>query len=1114
MAAGQNMIHKALFNFEYGSTWSADKCNNLIEDIFETHIITEIQKSVTRIVPEEMIIEFAKLEIDIGKIAENEIPGNLGERIGKSLEEALAIRLKTNKGNTSEELPVKSQLYLIEYLETFLLKGYLPFGLDKKVTIDDLVTKTFQEKRFRDILKKYSNYDTVLKRIAYHLKTETYDLILRTLAFENHPWIFEYRECIVRAKKQGNIHQLNDNLFVRTLHFFILKYVLNDTGQSFLRKSFSDFILGNMKPYLGAHWQKFIAIAEKCALKETISAFIKEKAPESRKEKLRIQPENKDQAFTLDQIITMLNSSGKNTKIAAQHWIKENVLRIINDRKQRKLMIHGLNKAGADFLLNMFYPETGHTLLNLLKSFTDNVLQAKDDPFFKGSQSAYIHVIVNSIHYLCQNDMAKLTLEEFVLFMVYSAGVDKSAIMKSNMFRDFIDSDHRMSYSSMLSFIKDESEYPAIANIQKVFSDNRLSTPSNDPYEDIYPLQEFVAISKRKIITYYLNHGMLPDKHLDLSRQDVLILFNSLLQQKDGFLAGLLRNHHDPENLKARLDKLISEQTIANLEEYLNRFFQKECQIFNKIRTVWAQNLEPEKHQKLDTPEFRIPILITALAATKGGALPKDFIFSVIGRLKTEADNTFEISVETWQDLWDHELREMIPSETNPTPKNILRDELEKWWNGPIENSAGFDLKPAIHPTNPQNIIDGYYSSLLFYAHHGFFPWWANSISFSEIISGLNKSYESNNDVFETLFQRLGNDENTLEMLIGKIPETIVKEFDQAFSVSARWRENWERAKKRTLNIDTNSKTNDIEREIYFSDDKEILDKRWKPNEEITNQIQAYLMLAPYFYLHQLNPPQWRKMVYEFSTGYYGPHATKINRQFHRDFLRHLKQEFSHVNWMDTLTNVDRLIHAEKADSTPFPEALRQLLPIEREHNFNRNMDTMINDDEPGIEVLVHNAGLILFWPFLTRLFEMLALVKNGAFINWECKNRAVYILQHLSCNQVNFPEYTLVLNKLLAGIPSQEHLVPVDSLTEEEQESTKSLLGGLIHNWEKVKNSTPEGIQETFIQRDGIIKFHEDKITLKVEKKGVDVLMDSIPWNISLIKLSWMKKPIYVDWN
>ena len=35
----------------------------------------------------------------------------------------------------------------------------------------------------------------------------------------------------------------------------------------------------------------------------------------------------------------------------------------------------------------------------------------------------------------------------------------------------------------------------------------------------------------------------------------------------------------------------------------------------------------------------------------------------------------------------------------------------------------------------------------------------------------------------------------------------------------------------------------------------------------------------------------------------------------------------------------------------------------------------------------------------------------------------------------------------------------------------------------------------------------------LYVERKGVDVLLESLPWTISIIKLPWMQDSLQVEW-
>lgn len=172
-----------------------------------------------------------------------------------------------------------------------------------------------------------------------------------------------------------------------------------------------------------------------------------------------------------------------------------------------------------------------------------------------------------------------------------------------------------------------------------------------------------------------------------------------------------------------------------------------------------------------------------------------------------------------------------------------------------------------------------------------------------------------------------------------------------------------------------------------------------------------------------------------------------------------------------------------------------------------------IDDDFFMDEIRVYNAGLIISWPFFTQFFEQLELMNNGEFIEVSSRNRAIYLLQYLAYNHIEFPEYELVLNKILVGIPMQDHVKPIEQLTLEETNMASSLMNGLILNWEKVKNSSIEGIQETFFQREGILSFHQDFNKLMIPKRGVDILVEFIPWKLSLIKLPWMEKPLHIEW-
>ena len=409
-----------------------------------------------------------------------------------------------------------------------------------------------------------------------------------------------------------------------------------------------------------------------------------------------------------------------------------------------------------------------------------------------------------------------------------------------------------------------------------------------------------------------------------------------------------------------------------------------------------------------------------------------------------------------------------------------------------------------------------YLSVLCFYVINGVFPWWAGKISFPELLSELAKISRQHPNLFEDSVLRLEKEESILELMISKAPEPVVKEFDQLFAIHTELNAVWKqilRNKKPGIQEKPDEKSL-LLKEIYHSNDEQRFSKWLNGHPEISDQIKEYLLLAPFFYFRNMNPGQWRKAVYQFSLDYYGLAPAKLNNRFPSDFLNYLKRTHSNVDWNESLATVYQLVNSPNAKvNAVFPEALIPLVPIQTKTKAMDNKEVISLPVEEGEEVKIYNSGLILFWPFLNRLFEILSLIKNGEFIDTESKNRAVYILQYLVYNEIDFPEHQLVLNKLLAGLQPEEHLEPLTSLTDEETDSTKSLLNGMINNWEKMQNTSSEGLQESFIQREGILKFQKDKITLAVESKGFDVLLQSLPWNISLIKLSWMKIPIYVEW-
>ncbi len=75
-------------------------------------------------------------------------------------------------------------------------------------------------------------------------------------------------------------------------------------------------------------------------------------------------------------------------------------------------------------------------------------------------------------------------------------------------------------------------------------------------------------------------------------------------------------------------------------------------------------------------------------------------------------------------------------------------------------------------------------------------------------------------------------------------------------------------------------------------------------------------------------------------------------------------------------------------------------------------------------------------------------------------------------------------------------------------------LLKGVLQNWQKLNNSSVETLRQTFLIREGILTPNELDYDLDIVKETFDVLLETIPWNISIIQTTFMKNRIIVDWK
>jgi hypothetical protein len=160
------------------------------------------------------------------------------------------------------------------------------------------------------------------------------------------------------------------------------------------------------------------------------------------------------------------------------------------------------------------------------------------------------------------------------------------------------------------------------------------------------------------------------------------------------------------------------------------------------------------------------------------------------------------------------------------------------------------------------------------------------------------------------------------------------------------------------------------------------------------------------------------------------------------------------------------------------------------------------------------HAGLILLHPFLPTFFQRCGLWINGTFTHPQARQQAVFLLYFLATGEKEGPEYELLFPKLLCGYGLEDAMPARIGIPEACWAEGQELLQNALLQWDKLKNTSVDGLREGFLQRTGKLLRQNDRLQLMMEMSAIDVLLDYLPWGIGLVKLPWYKEIIYVEWR
>ncbi len=173
--------------------------------------------------------------------------------------------------------------------------------------------------------------------------------------------------------------------------------------------------------------------------------------------------------------------------------------------------------------------------------------------------------------------------------------------------------------------------------------------------------------------------------------------------------------------------------------------------------------------------------------------------------------------------------------------------------------------------------------------------------------------------------------------------------------------------------------------------------------------------------------------------------------------------------------------------------------------------EILINDPDG---MFGQNVGIILLHPFLKSFFEESQLLNTqGKFRDETAKEKAIGLLHFIGTGKTAAQEFELSFQKVICGMPIAFPISSEYDITESEKKESEKMLQAVLQYWTGLGNTSIAGLREGFFQRDGKIQQDQESIVLRVEHKTMDILLDKIPWNISMVKFPWLEKLIRVEW-
>lgn len=203
------------------------------------------------------------------------------------------------------------------------------------------------------------------------------------------------------------------------------------------------------------------------------------------------------------------------------------------------------------------------------------------------------------------------------------------------------------------------------------------------------------------------------------------------------------------------------------------------------------------------------------------------------------------------------------------------------------------------------------------------------------------------------------------------------------------------------------------------------------------------------------------------------------------------------------------------ADTLPESPVFSDVLAGIRQIAAASLMKKELEKREEEHRLFTEDAGLVLLHPFFLPLFNRLGLLdEQDKFLSLDRQLRAVHLLKCLAEGFTKEQDDNdLFFCKLLCGLPYEFPIGDEFRIKEQEKQEINDLYRAILDYWNPFKSSSHESMRQAFIKRKGAVEKSEEGYVVRVAGSSIDILMDDLPWAISIFFLPWTS-PFLVEWQ